>query len=110
MTHTPDQEKELQKVAEEYTESRYARCQSTSTFFMQFGLSERVLHFLCAEAGEGFLAGAKHQDLISRKDEREKLITLFQDKLDLVDTYSFSKLGWEILRTVFKQVVDETIK
>ncbi len=57
-----------------------------------------------------FIAGATSQDAISRKDEREKIITLFQDKLDLLDIYSFGKREWEIVRNIFKQVVEETTK
>ena len=56
---------------------------------------------------EAFIAGAKHQDAISRKDERARLITLFQDKRDLLDTNSRE---WEILKNIIKQVVEETTK
>ena len=56
----------------------------------------------CVE--KAFIAGATSQDAISRKDEREKIITLFQDKLDLLDIYSFGKREWEIVRNIFKQV------
>ena len=52
-----------------------------------------------------FIAGAKHQDAISRRDERVRLITLFQDKRDLLDTNSRE---WEILKNIIKQVVEET--
>ena len=62
----------------------------------------------CVE--KAFIAGATPQDAISRKDEREKIITLFQDKLDLLDIYSFGKREWEIVRNIFKQVVEETTK
>ena len=62
----------------------------------------------CVE--KAFIAGATSQDAISRKDEREKIITLFQDKLDLLDIYSFGKREWEIVRNIFKQVLEETTK
>lgn len=90
MTITQDQEKELQKAAKE------------SCF------QQRVIGG--NEYYDGFIAGAKHQDAISRRDERERVITLFQDKLDLLDIYSFGKREWEIVRNVFKQVVEETTK
>lgn len=95
---TPDQEKELQKAAEDWKSKQDFELELTGN------LGNYPSPIDC------FIAGAKHQDAISRKDEREKIITLFQDKLDMLDIYSFEKRGWEILRNVFKQILEESIK
>ena len=84
---TPDQEKELQKAAEEYY------LNDNSDFHPE----------TC------FIAGAKHQDAISRRDERERVITLFQDKFDSNRDY-FGTDQLDALKNIFQEVVEETTK
>lgn len=87
---TPDQEKELQKAAEGYAEDDRGQEEIWSVYKL---------------VREAFIAGAKHQDAISRKDEREKLITLFQDKADMLEIYSTE---WDMLRNLIKQATGES--
>lgn len=61
---TPDQEKELQKAAEGYAEDDRGQEEIWSVYKL---------------VREAFIAGAKHQDAISRRDEREKVL---QEVLD----------------------------
>lgn len=92
---TPDQEKELQKAAERY---KYETIQALLT---KGGNTPSI--------SEIFIAGAKHQDAISRRDERERMITLFQDKFDSNRDY-FGTDQLDAVKNIFQEVVEETTK
>lgn len=96
---TPDQEKELQKSAEEKAEKRFPgyKCifalrRTPEETQIMFGadtcseileatnmvmppsesVSSQIVHNVYIE---GYLAGAKHQDALSRKDERGRIVS-----------------------------------
>lgn len=89
MTLTPDQEAELQKAAEEYARTQCSHSVDSLRY------STKGKQMLIAI---DFIAGAKHQDAISRRDEREKIVEYLKSYFSRFPSYVPEEHIREVLR------------